>query len=300
MTTREEHPASNILTRFNFIASSRRTLYTMGGLAVLFVLGISIGLSASMSSNPDENPFLANSEPEFNKFVAAEADDLSSSSKVVKKRQSPTGSGVEQPFSLEEIVDNRYSAERWNGTWVSDTEYAYRNREGALALLNVVSGQSRTLVPDQVMNNPSRVFRFWLSPDLTYVLLAMRPQKLFRHSFIAIYDIYNVATGQRTKLAPPESVLRKLGGPRGPPGGEVGQQGPPPGGPQEGGPPGGRFPGGPPQLPLMYAEWAPSGNAIAYVFSNNIYYRSSPTADDVTISESGTCLIAFIPICVNC
>ena len=38
--------------------------------------------------------------------------------------------------------------------------------------------------------------RFKLSPDLKYVMLAFRPQRLFRHSFLAQYDIYNVATGR--------------------------------------------------------------------------------------------------------
>ena len=55
---------------------------------------------------------------------------------------------------------------------------------GGLALLNVVTGQSRTIVPSRAMNSPARVFRFWLSADLNYVLLATRPQKLFRHSFM--------------------------------------------------------------------------------------------------------------------
>lgn len=101
---------------------------------------------------------------------------------MVKKR-TPQG-GARESFTLGEIVDNAYSAESWNGTWVSDSEYAYRNVEGGLALLNVVSGQSRTIVPARQMNQPARVFRFWVSSDLKYVLLASRPQKLFRHSFM--------------------------------------------------------------------------------------------------------------------
>ena len=231
---------------------------------------------------------------------AYDNDTIPDAIKVLKKRapeaQRRPGGGTlgRESFSLEEIVDNVYSAESWNGTWVSDTEYAYRNPEGALALLSVTSGQSRTIVPSRAMNSPARVFRFWVSPDLNYVLLAMRPQKLFRHSFIAIYDVYEIATGKRTKLQPPESVLRNLRPPGGPGGGGGGGPpggggGPPPGGPQ-GGPPGGRGGRGPPQLPLMYAEWAPTGSGIAYVFSNNIFYRSSPTADDVTITESGAYL----------
>ena len=228
----------------------------------------------------------------FTSEAYATTQDEDESIKVIKKRapqrQRPGGFGRE-PFTLEEIVDNVYSAESWNGTWVSDTEYAYRNPEGGLALLSVTSGQSRTIVPSRAMNSPARVFRFWVSPDLTYVLLAMRPQKLFRHSFIAIYDVYEIATGKRTKLQPPESVLRSLRPPGGPNGGGGGggngpPPGPPPGGPQGGGPGGSR---GPPQLPLMYAEWSPTGSGIAYVFSNNIFYRSSPTGEDVTITKSG-------------
>ena len=221
---------------------------------------------------------------------------------VLKKRspqQRPGGAGGglgREAFTLSEIVDNVYSAETWNGTWVSDTEYAYRNPEGGLALLSVTSGQSRTIVPSRAMNSPARVFRFWVSPDTNYVLLAMRPQKLFRHSFIAIYDIYDIATGKRTKLQPPESVLRSLrpppgrggGGGGGGGGGQGGPPpGPPPGGPQGGGGGGRGGSRGPPQLPLMYAEWAPNGSGLAYVFSNNIFYRSAPTAEDVIITESG-------------
>ena len=218
------------------------------------ILLVTIAIVASVgAAREDDNPFLPG-EPEFNKFVASDDGATAEApAKKVQKRQS-----FRESFSLEEIVDNVYSAESWNGTWVSDTEYAYRNPEGGLALLSIVTRQSRTIVPSSVMNNPARVFRFWVSADLKYVLLAMRPQKLFRHSFIAIYDIYNIATGARTKLQPPESILRNLR-PPGPPGGGGGGGGS--GGPPPGPPPGpGRGPGGsrgPPQLPLMYAEWAP-------------------------------------------
>jgi len=77
-------------------------------------------------------------------------------------------------------------------------------------------------------------------------------------------------------LSPSPSVVQKLappdfGGPDGPPGG----------GP--GGPPGGL----PPQLPLTYATWSPIGNSLVYVFANNVYYRSSPSAEDVPLSNTG-------------
>ena len=270
----------------NSCGSSRRTLYVMGTATALLFVSVAVVAAASSvtAAREHDNPLAAqpqaSGEPEFHRFVAAasgQEEDLPV--KNIQKRQSRP----RESFSLSEIVDNVYSAESWNGTWVSDTEYAYRNPEGGLALLSIVTRQSRTIVPSSVMNNPARVFRFWVSADLQYVLLAMRPQKLFRHSFIAIYDIYNIATGERTKLQPPESVLRNLRppGPSGGGGGGGGGGGPPPG------PPPGRGSGGPPQLPLMYAEWAPTGSGIAYVFSNNVFYRSNPTADDITITDSG-------------
>ena len=169
---------------FHLVASSRRTLYVMGTTALIFVIGLSIGLASSQTttSNGQQEE---GGEPYFNPYVAVEGydDDQASegqTSKVVKKRAPQS----RQSFSLGEIVDNKYSAESWNGTWVSDSEYAYRNLEGGLALLNVVTGQSRTIVPSRAMNNPARVFRFWVSADLNFVLLASRPQKLFRHSFM--------------------------------------------------------------------------------------------------------------------
>ena len=108
---------------------------------------------------------------------------------VVKR--TPQSRFGKEVFSLSEVVNNAYRPERWNATWVSDTEYAYKNLRGELALFNVESGQSSTLVPAGVLDEP-RAFKYWLSPDKQFLLMAIRPQKLFRHSFIAVYDIYNV------------------------------------------------------------------------------------------------------------
>ena len=158
----------------------------MGTTALIFVIGLSIGLASSQTSSNGHGASgvqqQEDGEPYFNPYVAVEGydDDQEGQTKVVKKRAPQS----RQSFSLEEIVDNVYSAESWNGTWVSDSEYAYRNLEGGLALLNVVTGQSRTIVPSRAMNSPARVFRFWVSADLNFVLLASRPQKLFRHSFM--------------------------------------------------------------------------------------------------------------------
>lgn len=38
--------------------------------------------------------------------------------------------------------------------------------------------------------------------------------------------------------------------------------------------------------PVQLAVWAPTGNALVYVFENNIYYKSSVDARDVQITSS--------------
>ena len=45
-----------------------------------------------------------------------------------------SSSGLKSSFSLTDIVNNKYIAERWNGTWISDVEYAYLNQHSDLAI----------------------------------------------------------------------------------------------------------------------------------------------------------------------
>lgn len=242
--------------------------------ALVFVVCLVTGISVA-KSNTDEDV-----DPFYDAFVAT-----GESSSIVKR--TPQAPFTRDGFTLPEIVENEFAAERWNGSWVSDTEYVYRNRGGALAIFSVVNGRSDVIVPANVMEEP-RVFQFWLSPDQNYVLLAIRPQKLFRHSFIAIYDVYDIRNAQRIKLTLSPAQLKKLAPP-----------GFPDGGPPDGFPsgPGGPPQGPPPQLPLMYATWSPKGSSLVYVFANNVFYRATPTSEDIPLSTSGIPGTIFNGVC---
>ena len=72
--------------------------------------------------------------------------------------------------------DNNYSSETWNGTWVSSSQYVYRDVDESLVMVDAAGGAGRVIVPGNVMRDP-RVFRFKLSPDQKYVMLAFRPQR---------------------------------------------------------------------------------------------------------------------------
>ena len=139
----------------------------------------------------------------------------------------------------------------------------------SLVMVSAAGGPGRVIVPGNVMRNP-RVFRFKLSPDQKYVMLAFRPQRLFRHSFLAQYNIYNIATGRSVKLQPDlDKLIAALGG--------GGPGAPPPLPPGQ----------SPPQLPLEFAMWGPVGSSVAYVFGANIYYRETPESTDAMVTTSG-------------
>ena len=59
---------------------------------------------------------------------------------------------------------------------MSDTQYVYRDEDESLIMVSAGGGGGRIIVPGNVMRSP-RVFRFKLSPDQKYVMLAFRPQR---------------------------------------------------------------------------------------------------------------------------
>ncbi|CAH0551631.1 unnamed protein product [Brassicogethes aeneus] len=89
----------------------------------------------------------------------------------------------------------------------------------------------------QLRLNPAR---FQLSPDQRYLLLAQNVQKLFRHSYLAQYTIYDIQTGNDFPLRPlPESDDHPY---------------------------------------LLLAQWAPRGHGLIMVQDYDIYYRKTPNS----------------------
>ena len=59
---------------------------------------------------------------------------------------------------------------------MSAGQYVYRDVDESLVMVDAAGGPGRVIVPGSVMRDP-RVFRFKLSPDQKYVMLAFRPQR---------------------------------------------------------------------------------------------------------------------------
>ena len=41
------------------------------------------------------------------------------------------------------------------------------------------------------------------------------------------------------------------------------------------------------QIPLQCVVWAPTGNAYAYVYMNDIYYKTSPKGQEIRLTRTG-------------
>uniref|UniRef100_A0A646QBZ2 Venom dipeptidyl peptidase 4 n=1 Tax=Hemiscolopendra marginata TaxID=943146 RepID=A0A646QBZ2_9MYRI len=150
-------------------------------------------------------------------------------------------------ITLDDILQNNFSAKRFNGTWISDYEFAFQNESNALFIYNI----RKNNITEVVLNNPFRRVNAadWsLSADRKYILLTHDVLKVFRHSFLAKYTIYDIIKGDYYRLTPNEGI----------------------------------------HPPLQYAAWSPKGSAFVMVYKNDIYYKSNPLAETSTrITNTG-------------
>ncbi|ERL92494.1 hypothetical protein D910_09807 [Dendroctonus ponderosae] len=108
-------------------------------------------------------------------------------------------------FELEDILSHEFQPFRFNGVWMR--------------------------------LNPNR---YQLSADQRYLLLAQNVKKLFRHSYLAQYTIYDIHSGNDFPLRPlPENDDHPF---------------------------------------LLLAQWAPKGHSLIMVQDYDVYYRKTPTS----------------------
>ncbi|XP_059608400.1 venom dipeptidyl peptidase 4 isoform X2 [Phlebotomus argentipes] len=103
-------------------------------------------------------------------------------------------SGSKTPLELEDVLTGRLSARRFNGSWISDRHVLFRDVSGDVILFDAEANSRRVLVSTLNAKLAEGV-KFDLSPDQKYLLVATQHKKIFRHSFLALYDIVDLATG---------------------------------------------------------------------------------------------------------
>ncbi|XP_050049847.1 inactive dipeptidyl peptidase 10-like isoform X2 [Dermacentor andersoni] len=93
-------------------------------------------------------------------------------------------------ISLEEVLHGTFNPRKFNGSWVSDTDFVYRDADGALVLYNAQSKEKRTLLHNTTFRQYD-VRKYSMSPDLNFLLLVHDVVPVFRYSFTAKYKIYD-------------------------------------------------------------------------------------------------------------
>ncbi|XP_034669414.1 uncharacterized protein LOC117902264 isoform X1 [Drosophila subobscura] len=139
-----------------------------------------------------------------------------------------------QRIKLQDIVDGLYMPQHANGSWIDGEEFLYQDHLGRICLLNAANRTERILMSNVTFKTLAP-FTFTISADKRYLLLAQNVVKLFRHSYLAQYTLYDIQTSESIKLrhSPHQDEWPYL----------------------------------------HYARFSPRGNGLVWVHSYDIYYR---------------------------
>uniref|UniRef100_A0A1W7RAN4 Venom dipeptidyl peptidase 4 n=1 Tax=Hadrurus spadix TaxID=141984 RepID=A0A1W7RAN4_9SCOR len=104
------------------------------------------------------------------------------------------GPRVKNPrFTLEEVISGQLKARSFNGSWISDKEFIFRDYYGTMVVYN-----AETLTMKRLMSNVTfrqmSAFDYSVSKDMKYVMLAYDMNKGSRYSYTAKYRIYDIST----------------------------------------------------------------------------------------------------------
>nr|XP_022918753.1 venom dipeptidyl peptidase 4 isoform X1 [Onthophagus taurus] len=151
-------------------------------------------------------------------------------------------------ISLEDILENKLSARSFNATWISDSKLLYRDSPGNLMTYNLENNEKKEIFPSNPLLINSIISE--LSPDGKFILFGFEYQKLYRHSFYAKYTVIDLDTKEETEITIPNQRSTD-------------------------------------QLALQYCGWSTQGNALVFVYLNNIYYKSSVNDDAKQLTTDG-------------
>ncbi|KAK3930969.1 Venom dipeptidyl peptidase 4 [Frankliniella fusca] len=152
-------------------------------------------------------------------------------------------------LTLEDILSRRFSPRSFNATWISDTELFFdEDSSGYVPVVyDVGSKQKRSLLKNVKLNYST--FQTELSADGKYALESYSYRALYRHSYLAYYNIIEVATGTKRPI-------------------EI-------------------IPGRTEPVFVQLAEWGPQGSALVVVFGNDIYYAKDAESPLQRVTATG-------------
>ena len=150
------------------------------------------------------------------------------------------------PYSYE------FSAKSFNGSWFSNNQIQWRDKENNLVLWNVNTNETTILVGADTVGQVSKTAQFvdFAPKDNSKLLFYDNKKSVWRHSFLANYLILDSKTNE-TKHIIPKGLTEPT--------------------------------------KLQYCQWVPETSWIIFVFENNVYLRKDAYNQeaDMQLSKDG-------------
>jgi dipeptidyl-peptidase-4 len=109
--------------------------------------------------------------------------------------------GGKRLFNYTEAFSGQFSAKRTTFSWTSadvDGTYVSPSSDKSLIFKNIVTGTNETFVDASKLGVD--YYDYWIQPNRENVLFASNYKKVYRHSYLADYYIFNRASGTKQPL----------------------------------------------------------------------------------------------------
>ncbi|XP_049963509.1 venom dipeptidyl peptidase 4-like [Schistocerca serialis cubense] len=154
----------------------------------------------------------------------------------------------EEVATMKNILSGYYKARKFNGSWISDDKFFYRDKRNNAVLFDLLSRRHQIMTANRSLISTLTDPEYRLSPDLKYILIMYNVSRLPR-SYVGQYEIFDIDRQESYPLLSMEkNEDRHL---------------------------------------LNLVVWAPVGNGLAYVYHNNIYYRQTVDSQDYKLTQTG-------------
>ncbi|XP_073519855.1 inactive dipeptidyl peptidase 10-like [Phyllobates terribilis] len=150
-------------------------------------------------------------------------------------------------LTLSDLENPDYQVHVPNIFWASDTEIIQETQDGNLISQNLETKKTTILLSNTTYMT-LQMTSAKLSPDLQYLLLISKSQKIAGMSFIASYNVYNIRSRELWNLSPP----------------------------------------GKNNTDLQYADWGPHGSQLVFIFENDLYYQEVASGPALRLTSSGS------------
>ncbi|CAH0556830.1 unnamed protein product [Brassicogethes aeneus] len=108
-------------------------------------------------------------------------------------------SNLKTPFELNDFLSGAYSGKLFNGFWITDNDFLFKNKEGDVLKFNADTQTKSIFLEKSVLDNyKGAVIK--VSEDQKFVLIEYNASSVFRHSKKSQFAVYDLTTNNSHDL----------------------------------------------------------------------------------------------------